>query len=56
MNCPTCGEPCKALDEGECPLCAQQSRDDLHQHLAEFDAWQQMTPCEREAKMRWAIR
>lgn len=55
-DCPQCGEPTETLHEGYCADCCAENQAALDKHNAEFDAWEAMTPKQRDARIRDAIR
>ena len=54
--CPQCGEPTSLLCEGYCEPCRDANQAELDLHNAEFDAWERLSPKEREEQIRKATR
>lgn len=56
--CPVCGfdVPENEMIEGCCPDCHEDRQRALNEHNATFDAWERMTPAERERRIKDAIR
>jgi len=56
FDCPQCAEPTDTLHEGVCEVCRETNQDALDLHNHEYDRWLAMTPAERAAAIKWAIR
>ena len=57
IPCPQCGEDTKPdeFDQGVCSWCAENNQLALDQHNRAYDAWQIMTPAQRDEAIRKAI-
>lgn len=55
-DCPQCGEGTPELHEGYCAECCHDNQQRLDAHNAHFDAWERMSPAQRDARIRDAVR
>ncbi len=56
FRCDCCGEGTETLHEGYCEPCRDEAQRILDEHNLSHDLWQRLTPAEREARIRWAMR
>lgn len=54
--CPACGEGTDTLYDGYCEPCREDRQARLHAHNFHYDRWQKLSPAQRDAEIKAALR